>query len=52
VAQLNINDRGRPDLDGNNAILRSLAFTQPARWAAEFGIVHSCKVAHSGTLLR
>ena len=39
VAQLNLNDRGRPDLDGNNAILRSLAFTQPARWAAEFGIV-------------
>lgn len=39
VAQLNLNDRGRPDLDGNNAILRSLAFTQPARWAAEFGLV-------------
>lgn len=39
VAQLNINDRGRPDLDGSNAILRSLAFTQPARWAAEYGLV-------------
>lgn len=38
AAQLNLNDRGRPDLDGNNAILRSLAFTQPARWAAEYGI--------------
>jgi hypothetical protein len=39
VAQLNIDDRGRPDLDGDNAILRSLARTQPARWAAEWGIV-------------
>ncbi len=39
VAQLNLNDRGRPDLDGNNAILRLLSFTQPARWAAESGIV-------------
>jgi hypothetical protein len=41
VAQLNTNDRGLPDLDGNNAILRSLAFTQPARWAARYGIVVS-----------
>jgi hypothetical protein len=39
VAQLNVNNRGRPDLDGSNAILRTLARTQPARWAAEFGIV-------------
>lgn len=41
VAQLNVNNRGLPDLDGSNAILRSLAFTQPARWAAEYGIVVS-----------
>jgi hypothetical protein len=41
VAQLNLNDRGRPDLDGSNAILRSLARTQPARWAAEYGLVVS-----------
>jgi hypothetical protein len=41
VGQLNLNSRGRPDLDGSNAILRSLARTQPARWAAEFGIVVS-----------
>ena len=39
VAQLNVNERGRPDLDGSNAILRSLARSQPARWAAEFGLV-------------
>src|SRR5215211_3897000 len=39
VAQLNLNERGRPDLDGSNAILRVLARSQPARWAAEFGIV-------------
>jgi hypothetical protein len=39
VAALNVNDRGRPDLDGNNAILRVLAYSQPARWAAEAGIV-------------
>jgi hypothetical protein len=43
VAQLNLNDRGRPDLDGSNAILRSLARTQPARWAAEWGIVVSAR---------
>ena len=39
VAQLNLNSRGRPDLDGSNAILRVLARSQPARWAAEFGLV-------------
>jgi hypothetical protein len=39
VAQLNVNERGRPDLDGSNAILRTLARSQPARWAAEFGLV-------------
>jgi hypothetical protein len=39
IAQLNLNDRGRPDLDGNNAILRTLAFTQPARWAATYGLI-------------
>ena len=38
VAALNTNDRGRPDLDGNNAILQVLAHSQPARWAAEYGI--------------
>lgn len=38
VAALNINDRGRPDLDGNNAILQVLAHSQPARWAARYGI--------------
>ena len=39
VASLNLNERGRPDLDGSNAILRVLAHSQPARWAAEAGIV-------------
>jgi hypothetical protein len=39
VASLNVNDRGRPDLDGSNAILRVLAHSQPARWAAEAGII-------------
>ena len=39
VASLNVNDRGRPDLDGSNAILRVLAHSQPARWAAKAGIV-------------
>jgi hypothetical protein len=39
VAQLNVDNRGRPDLSGSNSILRSLARTQPARWAARFGIV-------------
>jgi len=39
VVSLNLNARGRPDLDGNNAILRVLAHSQPARWAAESGIV-------------
>lgn len=39
VAQLNLNDRGRPDLDGSNAILRVLARSQPARWAATYGLV-------------
>jgi hypothetical protein len=45
VAELNYNDkalnRGRelPDLDGSNAILRDLAYSQPSRWAAPLGIV-------------
>jgi hypothetical protein len=39
VAQLEVDNRGRPDLSGSNSILRSLARTQPARWAARFGIV-------------
>jgi hypothetical protein len=39
VAALSTNDRGRPDLDGDNAILMVLAHSQPARWAAENGIV-------------
>jgi hypothetical protein len=40
VAQLNVNSRGTgPDLSGSNSILRSLAFTQPARWAVRYGIV-------------
>jgi hypothetical protein len=45
VASLNVDDRGlnrgieRPDLDGSNSILQGLAYTQPARWAAPYGIV-------------
>jgi hypothetical protein len=39
VASLNIDSRGRPDLSGSNAILRVLAFSQPSRWAARYGIV-------------
>jgi hypothetical protein len=40
IAQLNVNSRGTgPDLSGSNSILRTLAFTQPARWAARYGIV-------------
>ena len=39
VGQLNVNSRGRPDLDGSNAILRPLALSQPARWAATYGLV-------------
>jgi hypothetical protein len=45
VAALNVDDKAlnrgivRPDLDGSNAILRSLAYTQPARWAPRYGIV-------------
>jgi hypothetical protein len=41
VAQLNTNNRGLPDLDGSNAILRPLAFTQPSRWAVRYGLVVS-----------
>jgi hypothetical protein len=47
VASLNLDDKAlnrgieRPDLDGSNAILRTLAYTQPARWASPFGIVIS-----------
>ena len=40
VAQLRRATTGAgPDLDGINAILRPLAYTQPSRWAARFGIV-------------
>ena len=39
LAQLNIDNRGRPDLSGSNSILRDLAYTQPARFAARWGIV-------------
>jgi hypothetical protein len=40
LAQLNVNSRGTgPDLSGSSSILRDLAYTQPARWAARFGIV-------------
>ena len=38
VAALAVNERGRPDLDGDNAIHQVLAHSQPARWAAEYGI--------------
>jgi hypothetical protein len=44
VASLNVDDRGlnrgieRPDLDGSNSILRLLAYSQPSRWAAPYGI--------------
>lgn len=41
LGQLNVNNGGRPDLDGSNAILRPLAFSQPARWAARYGLVVS-----------
>ena len=41
VSQLNVNNRGLPDLDGSNAILRPLAFTQPSRWAVRYGLVVS-----------
>ncbi len=41
VASLNSNARGHPDLDGNNAILQTLAYSQPSRWAAELGIIVS-----------
>jgi hypothetical protein len=49
VASLNVDDRAlnrgieRPDLDGSNSILRSLAYTQPARWASPYGIVVSVR---------
>jgi hypothetical protein len=39
LAQLNTDNRGRPDLSGSNSILRDLAYSQPARWAARYGIV-------------
>jgi hypothetical protein len=39
VDQLNIDDRGRPDLSGSNSILRVLARSQPARWAVRWGII-------------
>jgi len=39
VASLGSNARGNPDLDGSNAILRTLAYSQPSRWAARQGIV-------------
>ncbi|HEX6584616.1 MAG TPA: hypothetical protein VF056_13520 [Thermoleophilaceae bacterium] len=49
VASLNFDDRAlnrgieRPDLDGSNSILRTLAYSQPARWAAPLGIVVSAR---------
>ncbi len=43
VGSLNVDNRGRPDLSGSNSILRSLARTQPARWAARYGIVISAR---------
>jgi hypothetical protein len=49
IASLNLDDRAlnrgieRPDLDGSNAILRSLAYTQPSRWASPQGIVISAR---------
>jgi hypothetical protein len=45
VASLNVDDKAlnrgieRPDLDGSNSILMSLAYSQPARWAAPYGIL-------------
>ena len=47
LASLNVDDKAlnrgieRPDLDGSNSILRTLAYTQPARWASPYGIVIS-----------
>lgn len=41
LGQLNVNNGGRPDLDGSNAILRPLAFSQPARWAVRYGFTVS-----------
>jgi hypothetical protein len=47
VAALNLDDKAlrrgieRPDLDGNNAIQRLLARSQPARWAARWGVLIS-----------
>jgi hypothetical protein len=39
LAQLNVNSRGTgPDLSGSNSILRDLAYSQPARFAARWGI--------------
>jgi hypothetical protein len=39
LAQLNVNSRGTgPDLSGSNSILRDLAYSQPARFAARYGI--------------
>jgi len=49
VASLNLDDKAlnrgieRPDLDGNNAILRLLAASQPLRWASRYGIVLSAR---------
>ncbi|HMJ96825.1 MAG TPA: hypothetical protein VK486_13280 [Thermoleophilaceae bacterium] len=49
LASLNYDDRAlnrgieRPDLDGSNAILRGLAYTQPSRWASPLGIVISAR---------
>ena len=39
LARLGIDSRGRPDLSGSNSLAGSLAFTQPARWAARYGII-------------
>jgi hypothetical protein len=39
IASLRPNARGHPDLNGSNAISQSLAYSQPSRWAARYGIV-------------
>ncbi len=40
LAGLNSDDRGTgPDLDGSNSVQTPLAYTQPSRWAARYGII-------------
>jgi hypothetical protein len=41
LSLLQVKNGGRPDLDGRNAILGPLAFSQPARWAARYGFTVS-----------